>query len=61
MLGRKSSWWIEVGVERWRDSRYFELLDEFGGKFEGLYFGFEDEEGVGIVRIIVEEDERFEG
>ena len=29
-------------MEQWRDSGYFEWLDNFGGKFEDHYFGFED-------------------
>ena len=29
-------------MEQWRDSGYFEWLDNFGGKFEDQYFGFED-------------------
>ena len=29
-------------MEQWRDSGYFEWLDNFGGNFEDRYFGFED-------------------
>ena len=29
-------------MEQWRDSGYFEWLDNFGGKFEDRHFGFED-------------------
>ena len=29
-------------MEQWRDSGYFEWLDNFEGKFEDQYFGFED-------------------
>ena len=29
-------------MEQWRDSGYFERLDNYGGKFEDRYFGFED-------------------
>ena len=29
-------------MEQWRDSGYFEWIDNFGGNFEDRYFGFED-------------------
>ena len=29
-------------MEQWKDSGYFEWLDNFGGKFEDRHFGFED-------------------
>ena len=51
-------------MEQWRDTGYFEWLDNFGGKFEDRHFGFEDGgrfehcsyfvgEGLSIVRILV--------
>ena len=32
-------------MEQWRDSGYFEWLDNFEGNFEDRYFGFEGDEG----------------
>ena len=29
-------------MEQWRDFGYFEWLNNFGGKFEDRYFGFQD-------------------
>ena len=29
-------------MEQWRDSGYFEWIDNFGGNFEDRYSGFED-------------------
>ena len=29
-------------MDQWRDSGYFDWLDNFGGKFEDQYFGSED-------------------